>query len=529
MNEPYRIVLVDDEDDIRGRIASKIKEHTGFIIVGSAGNGYDALEMLEEHTVDLVLTDIQMPFVDGIELARSVRRDYPQIKIAFITGYDEFHYAKEAISLKVDAYLMKPVTSQEIASFLSSIKQELDAEQQQLQEITEMKEQVQVLLPKLADSYMVSLLQQDQVLKTDIDTLRLYNIHLGSISTYYTCIATFDKNNIELAKKETVKVQLKELFRTVFSEHVFVYPTLVADDVVCVISIEVDDRELMMSKLAKLRVSARHLLDIDIFVGVSSCQQAITTLPSSYIQAKRVIGYVPVYGYGSTICYDELDETTSRTSLFSLSDYYSFDRVIQFGSQEDIIALAETVLQSLQDEKLPRIREYINIDIAGLLLYLMRQASIAPEQLFDAELYSLLEGYTSYQELINYLKHICIQIQEFDHRRMLSQAEMIARHAAKHITDHYQDAELSLDLLSTIFNVSPSYLSALFKKHIGTTFSKYMIQVRIEKAKELLLSTEMKVIDISILVGYKDVYYFSHSFKKVVGISPREYRNHEMV
>lgn len=110
MQDLYKILLVDDEDEIRGRIASLIDQQSGFAVVGKAGNGHDAYELVEEIRPDVVLTDIKMPFVDGIELARMLKRDYPTVKVAFITGYDEFKYAQEAIELDVISYLMKPLT-----------------------------------------------------------------------------------------------------------------------------------------------------------------------------------------------------------------------------------------------------------------------------------------------------------------------------------------------------------------------------------------------------------------------------------
>ena len=118
MNEKYKMILVDDEDDVRGRILSKIKESSGFEVVGKAGNGYDALELIEELEPHIVLTDIKMPFINGIELAKIIRREYPMTKVAFISGYDEFDYAREAIDLKVLSYLTKPVTSNDIDVFL---------------------------------------------------------------------------------------------------------------------------------------------------------------------------------------------------------------------------------------------------------------------------------------------------------------------------------------------------------------------------------------------------------------------------
>ena len=118
MTEPCKIILVDDEDEVRGRISSKISAESGFLVVGTAGNGYDALELIEKHAPQVVLIDIKMPYIDGIELAGIIRRDHPTVRIGFITGCDEFDYAREAIELNVRSYLAKPLTQEDISAFL---------------------------------------------------------------------------------------------------------------------------------------------------------------------------------------------------------------------------------------------------------------------------------------------------------------------------------------------------------------------------------------------------------------------------
>ena len=122
MREDYKIIYVDDEDGFRGRIASFIQEGSGFQVIGSTSNGYDALDLVEKLHPDVVITDIRMPFIDGIELAKILRRDFPTINLVFISGYDEFDYAREAIELDVFTYLMKPVTAEDISSFLAKLK-----------------------------------------------------------------------------------------------------------------------------------------------------------------------------------------------------------------------------------------------------------------------------------------------------------------------------------------------------------------------------------------------------------------------
>lgn len=158
MEDLYKMILVDDEDEVRGRISSKISRESGFEIVGTAGNGYDALELIEKYSPHIVLTDIKMPFIDGIELAHIIKRDFPTTRVAFITGYDEFDYAREAVELHISSYLTKPVTQNDISKFLIRLKNELDDEFKKQYNLNILRKRYEDSLPLLLDNYFVSLL-----------------------------------------------------------------------------------------------------------------------------------------------------------------------------------------------------------------------------------------------------------------------------------------------------------------------------------------------------------------------------------
>lgn len=529
MSETYHIILVDDEDEIRGRIASKIDDDSGFRVVGTAGNGFDALSILEEQHVDVVLSDIRMPFVDGIELARIIRRDHPHIKIAFITGYDEFHYAKEAITLKVDAYLMKPVTSDDIRSFLRSLKNLLDQERRQTREFMDMKDQISELLPLIADSYLISLMQQERLTERDIQKLQLYGLDVESPQFFFTCVSYIDAftlDNLEFA--ETRKVQVNSLFKKVFADMSVKHTLMLADSIVFLVSPTARDGHQLDELFSVLGASVQQLLGVTMLIGISAAYDDFKSFPTSYVEAKRALSYASLYDYGTIVFFDELRHGTVKKSLFSITDYAGFDRLIQYGDEADIQSRIIEMKKRLSQDA-AYLREYVLIDLSGLLMHLFKQANIDVEEVIDSDIYSALCVHQTYDEMLDFVQNLFVRIHDLDERKQLSNSERIAMDALQYIHDHYQDQNLSLELLSDTLNVSHSHLSTLFKKHTGTTFTRHLIRYRMERAKELLETTDLKIVDIAIQVGYSDVYYFSHSFKKVVGVSPREYRKHEMV
>lgn len=154
----YKIILVDDEDEVREGIKHKISwSKYGFELVGDFDNGRDALEAIEQHRPDVIITDICMPFMDGLGLARAVMDRYRDMKVIIVTGYEDFEYAKQAITLKVTEYLLKPINAREFAEFLSKMKQDLDEEHLQKANLVKLRMQLNQSLPLLRERFLEQL------------------------------------------------------------------------------------------------------------------------------------------------------------------------------------------------------------------------------------------------------------------------------------------------------------------------------------------------------------------------------------
>lgn len=530
MNKIYNIILVDDEDEVRGRIASKIGENTDFKIIGSAGNGYDAIELLEENDVDVVMTDIQMPFINGIELTRIIRRDYPRVKVVFITGYDEFNYAKEAVSLRVNSYMMKPITSDEINNFLSKLKQELDDEYKQMQDVLLIKEKYDALIPVIGDSYLTSLMHLNQLSLNDIEKLVLYGIEVDKHSQFITCIVEIDsEKSLMLKEIEQFKINTNEIFKKIFQEADFRHSLLVADGLILIFSFKNMSKNKIDELMNELNHSTTEFLGVSLKIGVSKIFNDFRDFPSSYRYAKRAIECSCLYDFGNIVFYEELYDSDLKQSFLNIDDYSTFSQSLQYGSDEKIEDLIKELKNRLNSSQQVFIRDYVIIDLASLLLNLSEQAKTSINEIVGLNLIEELSEFDNYFEMLDWVYEILLKIKIQDNRKQLSHTENITKKAMDYITQNYDDVDLSLEKLSSQINVSISHLSMLFKKNSGVTFSKYLINVRINKAKELLDTTQLKIVDISEKVGYKDVYYFSHSFKKVTGVSPREYRNYETI
>ena len=221
----YTIIIVDDEEEVKKRIVSKIPVDCGFEIVGLAANGYDALELIEKLRPNVVITDIRMPFIDGIELTKIIRKDFPKTKIAFISGYDEFTYAKQAIDLGVIGYLSKPITEEDVLQFLARLKESLDEEFQQVFNQEKLDSIYQENLPALIENQFSSLLYLSVLSDSDLDRFKAFDIDLYH-GTFTLGIIDID-HAAEFIKIEQLRIFLMNLLKRKFSEvsHLYCFNT----------------------------------------------------------------------------------------------------------------------------------------------------------------------------------------------------------------------------------------------------------------------------------------------------------------
>ncbi|MCF7924938.1 MAG: response regulator [Candidatus Izimaplasma sp.] len=525
MKPVYKLILVDDEDEVRGRIASRISKDIGFEIVGKAGNGYDALELIEKLKPDVVLTDIKMPFIDGIELARIIRRDYPMIRVAFITGYDEFNYAKKAVELHVVKYLMKPVTSHEINTFLKELKQSLDEEYRNMKDLMIVKEKYEQLLPLIGDSFLSSLINDTTLTPYHIDKLGLYGIDVSKYKGFITCLVqTKNRGTYDLKRLEQLKVNANEMFKSIFSKAKFKHSLLVAEGLVFVFTIESLTKNKIDTLLFELIESAREYLDVELLIGVSKPYDEFNHFPISYRQSKKALGYANSYDFGNIVYADELITYDKESKLITLEDYANFDQLLHYGTtqllQDEIEKIKNRIRKSDVFYDLP----FLQIEIGHLIIHLASKAEVSLDNVIDGDLLITIQRTTAIDELFSLFEEVLLTVKALDIRKQLTRSEKLTQEAIAYIDEHYNDTTLTLEQLSDHLNVSLSHLSMLFKKNSGYTFSKYLIKVRMQKAEEYLSNTDLKIADIALLCGYSDVYYFSHSFKKHSGLSPRMYR-----
>ncbi|MBN2625576.1 MAG: response regulator [Spirochaetales bacterium] len=527
----YKIILVDDEDEVRGRISSKISEESGFVIVGTAGNGYDALELIEKLSPAVVLTDIRMPFIDGIELASLIRRDYPTVRVAFISGYDEFEYAREAIELNVSSYLTKPVTQEDISRFLTRLKGELDREFKEKYNLERLQRSYEENLPLLMDnSFTAFLVSSGRSQMQAREDLRSCGVELDGINYLVVQVQVEDDGERrDLREFERMKHALRSLIGTTLERREFSFKSFRFSEGIFFL---IEERNRLFLKeidpvffeIVKL---AEKFLSLRINIGISRLRNHFRQLNLAYEESCKALDHSRFLNAGRIVYIDQLDSKGNAPAVLSLTEgeIKTLEQTIRFGSDSEV----RDLLDSLKMAGLRNAKGGVNfrmyaVNLVDVLVKYAAFVGVDLNSIAGEDVLEKLIRFRSLDQVFDWVLSLAFKLREWNLDTRRSGSQKILDRAVHMIEQNFNDPRLSLDDVCEELGISVSYLSLLFRKNMDTTFVKYLTKIRIDKACELLRLTGDKIVDIAGQCGYNDVYYFSHSFKKSRGVSPKKYR-----
>ena len=526
MREDYKIILVDDEDGFRGRIASFIQEGSGFQVIGSTSNGYDALDLVEKLHPDVVITDIRMPFIDGIELAKILRRDFPTINLVFISGYDEFDYAREAIELDVFTYLMKPVTAEDISSFLAKLKIKLDNEYDKLFSEEKLKNDYIKSVPLLIEQQLNSFLRLRELSNDDLDKLRVHGIDVNDSEYVIGLIEINEEKNFLEAMK--LRVFLRNLISSTFEHYNFAYSFSTIDGLGFIIKNNILNIRELENVLYEFILKKKEYSSLKIKIGLSTIFEKFNRFPEKYMEAKKTLSLSRFVNVGQVVFYNDIKDKETQDIKLSLEDIKELDYIFRFGSTKEINDLFNNlIMENGSNTQFVNNHQFYIVSISNIILNYAESLNLDIRKVIDGDFIDKLFAYTDIEQMFEYTKEIVLKLRKENLALSISRTIDITNKVVKFIEKSYNNPEITLEMVSDEFGISISYLSMLLKKEKGIKFNKYLIKVRMEKAMELLKYTNDKIITIAKQTGYNEVYYFSHSFKKFTGTSPKEYRNNE--
>lgn len=501
------MLLVDDEAMVTQGLTRFVNwQEAGYTVAGTATSVAKALDFLEKEPVDLVITDIQMPGQNGIDLIRILKEKYPQIKSIILSGYTEFSYAQQAIRLGALDYLTKPINFSSMRTLLEEVSKKLDEENQRSGE----------------DSRMQELLTHTLIL--NIANGVEYDEKRAAVCLNTKCPITAvrlsqrDKGNLP----ENMHKELKERFAPC---HV-TSPS--EAELLLILEGERDSAEVFR-QLTGLSEEVS-LCGVSLCVGVSEQCQGYSQLRNAVMQAGKAMRYQKARSGPGVMLYEQVHQ------MF-MNHTENDDEVIHH--------LVELLIT-------PEMRGQLLGEFANAISAIANHPgySIASVQRFCTELLVEMDGPIQDMDLPDYSRHALlsealmdvlgaknaqdIQVYMMDYlKRILDKLQLVdeSQQAGElidrvkdYISAHYAE-NLTLAVLSEIFYVCPAYLSRLFKKKTGINFVDHLTALRMEKAKELLANPALKVYNIAEMVGYENPRYFSRLFKEDTGCSPQEYRS----
>ena len=539
----YRIILVDDEEEVRQSIIRKINwTEAGFKVVGDAENGEDALEKVEALEPDLILTDIRMPYMDGLTLAERVRQKYPSIKIVIFSGYDDFEYAKQAIKLNVTEYILKPVNVEELTAILKRIKANLDEEIEQKRNVNLLRENYIKSLPILREQFLNELVSYPMPETEVEDKLREYAIPLSGAKKWVAAAIDIEpeeirdgvllplhkeKDLIPISVMQLVEEKLKNYCRCALATSARTAESEIA--VIAAID-EENSQTGLIDVLGDVCTETRKILEVPITIGIGHGCQKLSDISSSYKAAVDALGYKAIVGSGSTIYINDVEPVSSGKLQFDGKDEAELISAIKFGPREKIEAAVQTIIDKMSDAKVHfRQCQAYMLSVSSSIVQMIQQYDLDMEQLLEEgsereDTFAIIPRMQKREDFSQWLLSASLRMNQVMNQERDNTMKQVIQKAKQYIMDNYQDPELSVEKICRHLHMSPAYFSTMFKKETGQAYIAYLTEVRLDKAVELLGKTDDKTYIIAAKVGYQEQNYFSYVFKKRFGISPTKFR-----
>jgi YesN/AraC family two-component response regulator len=534
-----KVFLVEDESIVREGLRDNMPwQQQGYQFVGEASDGEMALPMIRKLKPDVLFTDIKMPFMDGLALSRIVSQEFPDMKIIILSGYDDFEYARSAIRVGVEQYLLKPITKSTMTKVLSELRVKIEAQRQQSsyqdQYQDEMREYEKysrrIFFEKLFEGHMSvqEIYEEAGRLGLEMDA-PCYNLIFVSLQ---------EKRNQENRRQESREFARKqdELLRfllrypehTVFRWNISTYGVLLQGE-----TAQMEEITARCMENIK-RICETSELEFDWYAAAGAPVERLSSLPECYSRTNHIFSYRFMMPSVHILTEDllkgmmpEREENTIGGVDSAKVDPEIIKEFLMTGRGDEIQDFAQSYLQSVQEALRSKLfRDYLTLSIRFTTIAYVESLGCSQSEFLEALGGDRAqEAGMGAEEIPYYLQEMLTQALLIRDRESDNQGKKILKKALEYIEENYTQESLSLNSVAGAVNVSANYFSALFSQEMQSTFVEYVTQKRMEKAKKLLRQSEKHSGEIALEVGYKDPHYFSFVFKKTQGYTPREYRS----
>ena len=535
----WKVFLVEDETVVRESLRDNIPwEEYGFEFAGEAGDGESALPQIRKARPDVLITDIKMPFMDGLSLCHIVGRDYPSMKMIIMSGYDDFEYARRAIREGVEQYLLKPITRKSMRDALMEVRQKLENEQEQARYVEQYR----------LESREYEQLQRREFLekvfsgRASIETIYEESGKLGldiSAEAFGCILFTFhdkrqDQNEQNAADSEAYQRTMDELGMFFLRSPAYIMSGWSLSTFAVIVKGTAESvpvyTQRAVERIEQVCGSRKELI---WYVAAGEPVARFSELRSCYAQANHAFAcrylmpdtHVLTKEAAEALTADGKEKGTILNVDASRMDTSVIRGFLKEGQIPEISEFTERYLASFADVTGSKIfRNYMALNIRFEVLAFIQGLGFQQEE-FTEGLDERVRSFSlEVKDLEPYLESLLQKALEYRDRESNRQGNRVLQEAMRYLEENYSNPEMSLNLTAAQVGVSGSYLSSLFSKESGKTFVECLTQMRMQESCRLLRESQLHTAEIAAAVGYKDPHYFSYVFRKTIGCSTRDYR-----
>lgn len=513
MNQPLSVLIVDDEKMPRETLAGFIPwQELGVHKIFQAEDGASALDLAVEHQPDIIISDIKMPRMNGVQLAAEIRLKLPDCKFVFLSGYSDKEYLKSAIKLKAASFIEKPIDIDEISELVSALVKECRRERKE-----------QLGKKAFTEQELVKALWQSEISSELMEKLTLQKTAFVNPERSFTAVIIKPLCDSFMIK------EYSDLILQVFADYRDAILLDISHQVgmlmICALNEDFSFIKLKALLHAYITKVQEQYPASHFFISLGSIEDSINGINNACINAQKTLKECFYYEYNYV-------NPTSPSQKESFYEHKAFLLKYSEALKSGKVSEAEAVLNSLVQEL--RIRkatdpEYVKNIFYQASILLVKQADTHNVAIYPAGNDKLLHELTLQNTLSGLARQMLLSTRQFfdeTAKKDILNLNPLAR-LTTYILEYYSDEELSIESLSKALSFTPNYLCNLFKKETGKTINQYITELRIQKSRELLTETNHKLCDISRKVGYVDAKYFTKLFTKTVGIGPRQYRERQ--
>lgn len=517
----FKLLLVDDEAVILHGLRQLLPwKNLEIEIIGEAKDGKEALRIIEEKKPDIVLSDIAMPNLSGIELLKIIAEQKKNTKIIFLSGYQEFHYAREAVKYGASDYLLKPVKREELQNSITNALQQLKEEKMAGKRRR---------LPKKEEILFQEVITKKDFQKEANEILRMEENKKNKMEVTIAALKIFVKNKIATEKnKNYIREEVYDYIEKVLKEYQ-IGMILREEYHVCYFMLYTEkSREQILRYCQKVVLQISRKYPVDIILGVGDWMDihgklmylydtAKFALEFYYFNGERMIYYSDIIkeGKGSILDYQQVLEDIKRQIVMNFDEEQIIEdirkslkllEVIHYGHKNALvnscIQLAGEIFRALEN--------------CGMI---DREDRMEEWEEFLEEIRKKSTFHLLQQTFDEYYRGLFLQMKLCRPEKKVSEIQKIKQY----IQEHYKE-NITLEELAGFIGMNPAYMSVFFKKETGKNFKTYLTEVRMEQALRLMNQTNLKNYELAEAVGYRDVKQFREKFREIYGISPQEYK-----